>query len=69
MTVFLEKKDQEKKNYYQSVSTRASEESKMVEHCLHSTLATMYLLAIHFFSTWRFIASIAEFLEYQSIHH
>ena len=33
---FLEKIDQEKKDYiYLSVSTRASEESKMVEHCLH----------------------------------
>ena len=47
---FLEKIDQEKKDYL-SVSTRASEESKMVEHCLHSTLAMMYLLTIHFLST------------------
>ena len=59
-----------RKKDYQSVSTRASEEStKMVEHCLHSTLATMYLLAVHFLSTKRFIASITEFQEYQSIHH
>ena len=41
----------------------------MVEHCLHSTLATMHLLVIHFLSTFSALLPVAQFLEYQCIHH
>ena len=50
LPVFGENRPREE-TFNQSVSARDSVESKLVEHCLHSTLATMYLLAIHFLST------------------
>ena len=60
---FLQKTDQEKKDYlsvYVNKSLRREQDG--------GNIVCIFLLAIHFLSTQRFIASIAEFLEYQSIH-
>ena len=48
---FGENKPREERIYYQSVSTRASKESKMMEALSTFNISYDVLLAIHFLST------------------
>ena len=66
LPVFGENRPGEESIIYLSVSTRASEESKRVKHCM-STFNISYDVFAFYLSA--LLPNIAQFLECQSIHH